>query len=228
MSGLAGATVEVAQGLTGLLAAAGATALVIGGPGAGQWRTVLARPSNATILLAAPFDAQVQVGRSVLSIVGSVGGKLVVDNFFAWGSVIQLFGTTIGNVFAHNALVDQNNAGQGSMVGFGLCYGGAHNPVYYSDYLGNTLLRSNGIDLTDDVPEQGQCSTWPGPFVRWAAIRGNAIGGLAASSPTVCGAITAANPATSDVLVERNTFDCPPGGLLPGGGVSVKAAHIIQ
>lgn len=222
-----GASVEIAEGLTGLLAATGATALVIGGPGAGQWRTVLARPTNTTIELAAPFDGSVQPGASFVAVVGSVGGKLVVDNLFSWGSVIQLFGTTIGNVFAENTLEDQNNSGQGSMVGFGLCYGGAHNPVFFTDYVKNTLLRSNGIDLTDDAAPAGQCTTWPGPYLRWAAVRGNTIGGVAASSPTVCGTVNATNPATSDVLVERNSFDCPPGALLPGGGVNVKAAHAV-
>jgi hypothetical protein len=111
------------------------------------------------------------------------------------------------------------------MVGFGLCYGGAINPVFFSDYYKNALNRSNGIDLTDVAAKPGQCAAWPGPYVRWAAVRGNAIAGLAASSPTTCGAINAANPGTSDVLVERNTFECPPGGR--GGGVNVKAAHAV-
>lgn len=225
VTALAGSSVEVGQGLTGLLTAAGATALVIGGAGVGQWRTVVGRPSNTTILLAAPFDEFVAVGSSVVAIVGSVGGKLVVDNAFTWGSVIQLFGTTIGNVFAYNTLQDQNNPGQGSLVGFGLCYGGAHNPVFFSDFAHNSMTRSNGIDVTDNAAAQGQCATWPGPYVRWAAIRGNAIGGLAAANPTVCGAVNVRNPATSDVLVEGNSLECPPGGS--GGGVNVRAAHAV-
>lgn len=225
VTSLSGSSVEIALGLTGLLASTGATALVIGGPGVGQWRTIAGRPSNTTLLLQAPFDSHVQVGASVVAVVGSVGGKLVVDNHFSWGSVIQLFGTTIGHVYAGNTLSDQNNIGQGSLVGFGLCYGGAINPVFYTDYYRNTLIRSNGIDLTDDPPQPGQCGTWPGPFLRWASIRGNSLGGLSASSPTACPAITAKNPGTSDVLVELNTFDCPPGGQ--GGGVHVQAAHAV-
>jgi hypothetical protein len=225
VTALAGSSVEVGQGLTGQLAAAGATALVIGGPGVGQWRTVVGRPSNTTILLAAPFDGHVAVGSSVVAIVGSVGGKLVVDNAFTWGSVVQMFGTTIGNVFAYNRLQDQNNPGQGSVVGFGLCYGGAHNPAFFTDYAYNSMSNSNGIDVTDNAAAQGQCASWPGPYVRWATIRGNTIGGLAAANPTECGAVNVRNPATSDVLVEGNTLQCPPGGS--GGGVNVKAAHAV-
>ena len=89
------------------------------------------------------------------------------------------------------------------------------------------LARSNGISLQDDGAQASTCAAWPGPYMRWAAIRGDAISGLTESSSTVCGTINATNPAMLDVLVKANTFTCPPGAQLPGGGVNVAAAHSV-
>lgn len=89
------------------------------------------------------------------------------------------------------------------------------------------MTASNGISL-HDVNNPQCASTWPGPYIRWAAIRGNAIGGVAPSNPGVCGSVNASNPGTSDLVVEGNTFSCPPTALLPcNDGVCVAATHSI-
>lgn len=56
-------------------------------------------------------------------------------------------------------------------------------------------------------------------------IRGNNIGGIAASSPGVCGVINATNPVSTDIISEGNTFDCPPGAFLPGNGTNIRGQH---
>ena len=109
---------------------AGASAIVITGPGAGQYRAVT-RLVNATALeLAQPFDMHVVPSASIVVVLGTVGGKIVADNNFVWGSVVQAFGVTLTGVYAGNSFLDQNNAGadagdvDGSLTGFGLCYVG--------------------------------------------------------------------------------------------------------
>ena len=67
---------------------------------------------------------------------------------------------------------------------------------------------------------QCNASTYPGPFARWQTIRRNYISGVALSSGVnhdgakVCGTINA-SPLSTDVVVERNTFDCPIGTVQP-------------
>jgi hypothetical protein len=228
-----GATIVVPTGLTSYLTAAGATAVVVAGPGAGQWRGVLARPNSTAVLLAAPFDAHVVPGASLIALTATVGGKLITGNSWRWGSVVQEFGTTLTGVIADNSFDHQNNAGadsgaiDGSLTGFGLCYGSEPQPMFFMQYDNNLMADSNGISLHDQSPAAGCNSTWPGPYIRWAAIRGNRIGGVAPCSPGVCGSVNASNAGTSDLLVEGNAFDCPAGNLLPGGGVNVAARNSI-
>lgn len=231
-----GTTIVVPRGLSTNLAAAGATAVVVSGPGAGQYRAVRSRPNATAVTVAAPFDAHVVPGASVVAVVATVGAKIVAGNNWTWGSVVQAFGTTLTGVFADNRLAFSNNAGadsgpssvDGSITAFGLCYGGEPQPVFFLEVTGNALTSSNGVSLHDRAPEAACNASWAGgPYVRWAAVRGNAIGGVAPSSPGVCGAINASNPGSTDLLVEANTFDCPPGALLPGGGVNVAASHSV-
>jgi hypothetical protein len=124
-----GATIIIASGLSADLQAAGATALVLSGPGTGQYRQVLARPNATAVVLSAPLDDHVVLGQSLVAIVATVGGKVVGGNKFTWGSVVQEFGTTMGGIFADNSFDHQNNAFadsgavDGSLTGFGLCYG---------------------------------------------------------------------------------------------------------
>jgi hypothetical protein len=89
------------------------------------------------------------------------------------------------------------------------------------------MVDSNGISLHDASPNAQCNSTYPGPYIRWSVIRGNSISGVAASNPGICGSVNASNPGTSDLLVELNTFGCPPGNLLPGDGLNIAAAHSV-
>ena len=228
-----GATIDVPVGLTTYLQAAGASAVVVAGPGAGQWRTVVERPNTTSVVLSAPFDEHVQIGASRVAIMASVGGKIVAGNSWRWGSVVQEFGSTLTGVFADNSFFNENNAGadsgavDGSLTGFGLCYGSEPQSMFFVEYTGNTMVDSNGISLHDASPNAQCNSTYPGPYIRWAVIRGNSISGVAASNPGICGSVNATNPGTSDLLVELNTFGCPPGNLLPNDGLNIAAAHSV-
>ena len=89
------------------------------------------------------------------------------------------------------------------------------------------MANSNGISL-HDVPNAQCGQSFAGPYIRWAAVRNNAIGGVAPCNPGVCGSVNASNPGTTDLLIEGNTVTCPPGNLLPcGDGICVAAAHSV-
>ena len=109
MTQVSGSTITIPSGLAADVNAAGATAVVVAGPGAGQWRAVVAQPSSTTLTLAAPLDDNVVLGETVIAVIFSSGGKVVVDNHFSWGMVVQLFGSTLTAVFADNTLDNQNN-----------------------------------------------------------------------------------------------------------------------
>jgi hypothetical protein len=81
-----GSTVSVASGLVPSIDARGGIAVIVSGPGSGQWRSVVSRPNNSTLVLSAPLDAHAVIGESLLAVIFSSGGKIVVGNNFSWGS----------------------------------------------------------------------------------------------------------------------------------------------
>ena len=208
----------------------GGTVMVCDGSGLGQYALIVgksfhvdARGKNASRLhLMTPLDEHVVPGGSTLCLVATVGSKIVSGNTFSWGMVVQWFGTTTRGVIADNDFSDCNvDGGRGAIMGFGLCYGGPQ-PLWNAEYTGNLLARSNGVTLTDSTAANSICnaSTYPGPFTRWQTIRRNAISGVALSAAELnetsppCGTITTAN-ASTDVVVEHNTFSCPAGSTQP-------------
>lgn len=86
ISAVSGSTVTVPTGLVAQPDPTGAAAVVVSGPGAGQWRGVVSRPSPTTLELSAPLDAHVVANESVLAVIASSGGKVIIDNHFSWGS----------------------------------------------------------------------------------------------------------------------------------------------
>lgn len=62
---------------------------------------------------------------------------------------------------------------------------------------------------------------------RVQVVRNNYVAGVAAGNPGACGTINATNTMTTDLVVEGNTFDCPPGNDFPGHGVNVFATHSV-
>jgi hypothetical protein len=113
------------------------------------------------------------------------------------------------------------------MTGFGICYGNEPGPEYYAEFTGNVFSSSNGISLHDGSPDHNCASSYPGPYVKWQVIRNNSMSGTAVGNPDFCATINATNPLTSDLVVQGNTFNCPPGKLLPGGGINVAAVHSV-
>jgi hypothetical protein len=143
---------------------------------------------------------------------------------------VQLFGTTFGGVIADNGLTNQNNANadggglDGAMTGFGLCFGGMPQPLFYAEYTGKALNSSNGISLHDDEDHEKCGASYPGPYVRWQVVRNNSVAGVAASNR---GTVNATNGNTTDIVAERNIFDCPPGNVFLGNGTNVFASHSV-
>ena len=129
-------------------------------------------------------------------------------------------------------LVDMNacssgygcKSGDGALEAFGLCYNGPQ-PMWMAEYTGNHMLRSNGISLKDGITSNDVCnaSSYPGPFTRWQVVRRNSIAGVALSQ-TECGTISLSGGGVStDVVVESNTFHCPPGKTQPP--IQVNCSH---
>jgi hypothetical protein len=113
------------------------------------------------------------------------------------------------------------------MTGFGLCYGNEPGPEYYAEFTGNVFTSSNGISIHDVSPDQSCKASFTGPYVQWQVIRNNSMSGTAVGNPNICATINATNPLTTDLVVQGNSFDCPKGKLLPGGGINVAAGHSV-
>lgn len=211
----------------------GATAMVCGGSGVGQYSVISSTSDNGTVItLATPFDAHVLGGgKTTLCLTATVGSKLVTGNSFNWGMVVQWFGTTMMGVISDNDFTDMNvcstgygcKSGDGALEGFGLCYNGPE-PLWMAEYTGNTFVRSNGIALKDSVVSNPQCnaSSYPGPFTRWQVVRRNSIAGVALSQ-TQCGTISLSGTSSTDVVVENNTFGCPSSSVQPP--IAVNCSH---
>ena len=150
------------------------------------------------------------------------------------------YGNTLRGVMADNHFVDCNvkpggNINHGSVGAVGECYHGS-DPVWFSEFRGNSMARSDGISIRDSfmskTGEGGACAAYGGPWVRWSAIRGNTMGGISqaalnqsAESPA-CAAVSLFNsPAagaqqavTSDIVAEQNAFECPERGNSSSAG----------
>lgn len=94
-------------------------------------------------------------------------------------------------------------------------------PVWFTEFVGNTQVRSDGIALLD-VPRisskngvnQNDCPVYGGVYVRWSVIRRNSIAGisLAQSREKRCGSVSNNNKNSTDLISEHNIIDCPVGG----------------
>ena len=158
---------------SGTSAVVGATLKVLGGPGTGQTRIVTGWNRSCvnsdwrsmvglcTITLDVELDPWFRAGNcsncSIIAIVASVGQKIVAGNRFEWTEVIQMFGNTLGGVVADNTLTDvnvhNNVLGNGSVGAFGMCYQGPA-PNWYTEFYGNSMLRSDGITLREGLDPQ--------------------------------------------------------------------------
>ena len=219
---------------------AGATLVILGGPGAGQTRVVTGRSSSGAYVIDRPFDGWMAPNISMVASLPTVGRKLVVGNRFVGASVVQWFGDTLHGVHADNDFVGCNaRAGIGGVMLGGalqvgaLCYKGAPGQVFFTEYLGNTMNDSDGIALVDNwqntqLNDCGARGQWPGPWIQWAVVRNNSFAGVslratfdANKSGTVpqCGSLIQRAEKgfnTTDLVAEGQHFACPP-GMAPGG-----------
>jgi hypothetical protein len=204
------------------------TVKILGGSGTGQTRIVTGWDSTTrTLQLETPFDSYfLPAGDSgsILALVGSFGAKAIVGNVFNWTEVVQWYSNTLGGVIADNSLTDCNvldggNVGNASVGAYGACYNGP-GPVWFTEFTGNTQVRSDGIGLLDAAVRPGgagnqkDCPVYAGAYIRWSVLRRNRISGisLAQAPEQRCGTISNSNLNSTDLLSEHNVIECPPGG----------------
>ena len=157
---------------------------------------------------------------------GSFGAKAIVGCSFNWTEVVQWYSNTLGGVVADNTLTDCNvlnggNVGNASVGAYGACYNGP-GAVWYTEFTGNTQVRSDGIALLDQqhVPgsspggNQRDCPLYSGAYIRWSVLRRNRVSGISlAQTPAQrCGSISNSNTNSTDLLSEHNVVECPAGG----------------
>ena len=167
-----------------------------------------------------------------------MGKKLVVGNSFHRSQVVQYYANNVLDVTADNSFAQCAAKGDSGFNGpiqvQGLCYKGAPGQIVFMEVLGNTLIDSDGIVISDNFDVKG--CFYPGPWVRGAVVRRNTIAGISflarfqanmsnASAPR-CGAVVQAaargGPNSSDLVAEHQDFHCPP-GMLDGGGNNLSA-----
>jgi hypothetical protein len=138
----------------------GATVVALGGSGAGQLRLVTGRlpaPHGNAYTLSAPFDGWLRPNETKVAALPTAAKKLIVGNTFVGTSVVQWFGDTLYGVHADNTFRSCNaRTGIGGLMIGGalqagaLCYKGAPGQIFFTEYLGNTLIDSDGIVLVSD------------------------------------------------------------------------------
>jgi hypothetical protein len=109
--------------------------------------------ATRTLALESPLDSHFVPGESIIAIVGSFGAKAFVGNTFEFTEVVQWYSNTLGGVMADNSLTDCNvlnggNVGNASVGAYGACYNGP-GTVWFTEYTGNVMVRSDGIALLD-------------------------------------------------------------------------------
>ena len=228
---------------------AGATLVALGGSGAGQFRLVtgkLPAPYVNTYTIKSPFDGWLLPQKTMVAALPTAAQKLIVGNSFTGTSVVQWFGDTILGVHADNTFKSCNaRSGIGGLETGGalqvgaLCYKGAPGQVFFTEYLGNTMVDSDGMVLTDnfDNDQMNDCGSrgwFPGPWIQWATSRRNSFSGVselarydANKTTPRCGAFilrAMKGYNSTDVIAEDTSFDCP-AGMLPGGYDVVGCSH---
>jgi hypothetical protein len=224
----------------------GATVVALGGSGAGQFRLVTGRLPAAfgnSYTLSAPFDGWLRENITLVAALPTAAQKLIVGNEFIGTSVVQWFGDTLLGVHADNTFQSCNaRTGIGGLMIGGalqvgaLCYKGAPGQVFFTEYLGNIMVDSDGMALVDnyDNTQMNDCAArgwFPGPWIQWATSRRNHFSGVSklakhdANGTTLprCGAFVQRAMKgynSTDVIAERTTFECPPSN--EAGGYDVQ------
>jgi hypothetical protein len=91
--------------------------------------------------------------------------------------------------------------------------------VWYTEFTGNTQVRSDGIALGDAFythggVNQNKCPAFEGPYIRWSMIRRNSISGISVAQTPAghCGSVSNSDHRSTDLFSEHNSISCPAGG----------------
>eukprot|EP00756_Hemistasia_phaeocysticola_P053707 Hpha_TRINITY_DN29665_c0_g1::TRINITY_DN29665_c0_g1_i1::g.165290::m.165290 len=225
---------------------AGCRLLVIDGPGVGQSRSIMSAPANGTLILEAPLDAHVRSDTSLLAVVNDVSDKLIVGNRFSWTEVVQAYGHTqryvaADNVISHGNIRHTGGGPTGGIMGATAeCYHGI-GVVFFTEFVNNTLIESDGINLRDGGANYLACGGYTGPWIRWSVIRRNSLSGVSLASinttlpgeRTACSSVVLLTRAdrqfnTTDVVAEHQAYDCP-SQYAPGGtDLGETCGHCVE
>jgi hypothetical protein len=117
----------------------------------------ISAPHGNAYTLSAPFDGWLRPNETKVAALPTAAKKLIVGNTFVGTSVVQWFGDTLYGVHADNTFRSCNaRTGIGGLMIGGalqagaLCYKGAPGQIFFTEYLGNTLIDSDGIVLVSD------------------------------------------------------------------------------
>jgi hypothetical protein len=173
----------------------------------------------------------------VVQLFGNTYGGVFAENTFENANALRAAGT------AH--------VSGSSLQAIGSCYHGA-GTVFYTEYLANIMRNSDGITLSNRAfknygPHGFPCNATPGfglnvSWLHWSVVRRNTIGGISQVALSInrtvpkCGGIRATCAmsgypglmASTDVIVERNQFDCPSPGVSVGTVVDPSCSHCVQ
>ena len=152
------------------------------------------------------------------------------------------------NSFANCNVKPGGNDNAGAMGGVGECYHGS-DPMWFTEYRGNSMQASDGVGIRDSYSvAEPQCAAYGGPWVAWSVVRANAFGGISLASKNIsamagggarprCAAVQVFGSGThghgfgttSDIVGERNVFDCPPQGNASSAGYKFsQCEHCLQ
>ena len=119
---------------------AGATLVILEGPGTGQRRLVTGKIGANEYSIDVAFDSWLVPNVSWVAALPTVGHKLVVGNNFTGTSVVQWFSNTLFGVHADNHFTDVNARSGigglevgGALQAAGLCYKGAPGQIFYTE-----------------------------------------------------------------------------------------------
>jgi len=179
---------------------------ILDGKGAGQFRRVVNHRGREWELNE-PWLIEPDKN-SIISIVPFRGYTLFIDNTFEDGGPVQLFGTSIENIFSGNKGIRMN----GFLIFGNATLGWGWQPSWYNQFLDNEIKE--GVSYGNQrakfivqgvVYKENDPSKYSGPLSRCGIIRNNIIQGM--------GNIQI-NGGSSDILIEKNIVKNSDSGIV--------------
>ena len=118
----------------------------------------------------------------------------------------------------------------------------------YTEFLNNSMHNSDGITLLNNptIHQPYPCNATPGfisnvSWIHWSIVRRNTISGISQAALSAnrthpqCGGVRVAGGmpgpkaiASTDVIVEHNSLECPSSGVAWGTEISPGCEHCVS